>query len=362
MKKISFSHCEAIGRGNLASRSINRRLLRCPRNDSRRVELQLVFGTREVLVAIGLIVALLNLSSVNSVFADGTGQIYNGQVKGESVEKINNVDHKTERYIGRPDGRTVTEQLNLISVQLNPEDKVDAFPDPALGLGSAILVTRATPITIKDGNQSKVVRTWTSTVSDLLTEQKIELGNDDKIDPSKDTTLVSNMTITITRVAVTQISETEPISFSSTTVNDATMEKGQTKLLVVGKNGVRTKTYQVRRENGVEVSRVLLSNKVTTDPIAQKTAVGTKVVVFGTGTATWYSRPGHTAGAASNTLPAGTKVHVVNVSNGKTVDVTIDDHGIQGSAVIDLDKEAFQQIGTLGQGVASVRLEKYYGN
>jgi rare lipoprotein A len=62
--------------------------------------------------------------------------------------------------------------------------------------------------------------------------------------------------------------------------------------------------------------------------------------------------------AASNTLPYGTMVHVVNTSNGKSVDVKVVDHGIQGSAIIDLADEAFQKIAPLGQGVVQVRLEK----
>jgi len=301
------------------------------------------------------------LLGTQSAWADAANDDF-GRVQGVAVQAVAGVDHAVEYYAGSPEARTTSDQLKALSVSVAPEDKVTVFPDPSLGLGSALTVKRATVVTVVDGATPHTYRTWTGTVSDLFAEQHIDLGKDDSIDINKTDPIVNNMKITITRVAITTVDETEPISFSSTSVNDNTMDKGTTRLIQAGKDGVRTKTYQVRRENGVEVSRTLIDNQVTTPPVTEQKAIGTKVVVYGTGTATWYNRPGDSFGAASNTLPYGTKVHVVNVANGKSVDVTIDDHGIQGSAIIDLDQPAFAQIGSLGTGVLSVRLEKYYGN
>ena len=317
------------------------------------------YGVREAVFGFSLVVVMMNIAAVSPALADT--KVYTGEVRGLAVERIDSVDHAVERVVGRPDGRTTADQLKLADVVVAPEDRVQAFPDPSLGLGSAIVITRATVVHIIDGKKSSTVRTWTTTVNDVLGEQHVELGKDDTVDVDKISALVDNMTITITRVEVTEVQETESVAYSKESVNDATMEKGQTKVIQSGKNGVRTKTYRVRRENGEEVERKLIKNEVTTAPVTEKTAIGTKVVVYATGKATWYGLK-HGMGAASNTLPYGTKIHVVNTANGKTVDVTINDHGIQGDAIIDLDAEAFQLIGTLGQGIATVRLEKYYGN
>ncbi len=73
------------------------------------------------------------------------------------------------------------------------------------------------------------------------------------------------------------ITKTSDIPFSKTTVNDATLEKGKTELRTVGIKGTNTKTYEVTYEDGEEISRKLLTEKVTTKPIAQVTAKGTKV-------------------------------------------------------------------------------------
>jgi rare lipoprotein A len=62
--------------------------------------------------------------------------------------------------------------------------------------------------------------------------------------------------------------------------------------------------------------------------------------------------------AAHRSLPFGTKVKVKNLSNGKTVKVTINDRGpfVQGRS-IDLSKKAAKRIGMLQQGVAQVQLK-----
>jgi rare lipoprotein A len=62
--------------------------------------------------------------------------------------------------------------------------------------------------------------------------------------------------------------------------------------------------------------------------------------------------------AAHRTLPFGTKVKVINLSNGKTVKVIINDRGpfVQGR-IIDLSKKAAQRLGMLQQGIAQVKLK-----
>jgi rare lipoprotein A len=86
------------------------------------------------------------------------------------------------------------------------------------------------------------------------------------------------------------------------------------------------------------------------------------------GLATWYKVPGNSrtkqrAGkdeltAANNNLPFGTKVRVTHLGNGKNVVVRITDRGVsRRNTVIDLCKEAAEQLDMLREGSARVRLE-----
>ncbi|SHM47105.1 septal ring lytic transglycosylase RlpA family protein [Chitinophaga sp. CF418] len=62
--------------------------------------------------------------------------------------------------------------------------------------------------------------------------------------------------------------------------------------------------------------------------------------------------------AAHRTLPFGTKVKVLNISNGKSVTVRINDRGpFSQGRVIDLSKKAAKRIGMLTTGVAVVEIK-----
>lgn len=76
------------------------------------------------------------------------------------------------------------------------------------------------------------------------------------------------------------------------------------------------------------------------------------------GLATWYSH-GTGLTAASRQFPKGTKLKVVAVNSGKSVEVVINDYGPQAHTGIDLDlnKEAFATIAPLGAGKVAI---KYY--
>jgi len=90
-----------------------------------------------------------------------------------------------------------------------------------------------------------------------------------------------------------------------------------------------------------------------------------------TGKASWYGHPYHgrlaangevydmeKLTAAHRTLPFNTWVHVVNLSNQKTVDVRITDRGpFVDGRIIDLSHAAARHIELIGPGVSDVRLE-----
>ena len=90
-----------------------------------------------------------------------------------------------------------------------------------------------------------------------------------------------------------------------------------------------------------------------------------------TGLASWYGARHHgkrTANgeifnqehltAAHPTLPWGTKVKVINLDNGKSVDVRINDRGpFKQGRIIDVSRAAARALGMVRQGIATVRIE-----
>lgn len=65
----------------------------------------------------------------------------------------------------------------------------------------------------------------------------------------------------------------------------------------------------------------------------------------------------HKMTAAHKTLPFGTKVKVVNLANGRSVKVTINDRGpFVAGRIIDVSKKAAQKLGMTKTGVANVEI------
>jgi hypothetical protein len=84
----------------------------------------------------------------------------------------------------------------------------------------------------------------------------------------------SSHTPTVTKQIVT---ETQPVPFEKSTVDDSSLDKGKTVVRTAGVDGVRTRTYEVTLTDGVETDRRLISDTVTTQPVTQVSAVGTRV-------------------------------------------------------------------------------------
>jgi peptidoglycan lytic transglycosylase len=107
------------------------------------------------------------------------------------------------------------------------------------------------------------------------------------------------------------------------------------------------------------------------DQVAVTTDAQGDAVVEQKGEASWYGRwhhgkktasgtrfDAHAATAAHPTLPLGTKAHITNLENGKSVDVTITDRGPYARGRdIDLSQAAAQALGITKDGAAPVKID-----
>ena len=78
------------------------------------------------------------------------------------------------------------------------------------------------------------------------------------------------------KVETNTISTTEPVAYTSSTVDDASLAQGTTQVRTAGVNGVRTLTYEVTLTDSKETARKEISNVVTTQPVNEVIAHGTK--------------------------------------------------------------------------------------
>lgn len=69
----------------------------------------------------------------------------------------------------------------------------------------------------------------------------------------------------------------EAVPFQTATTEDGGLEKGKSYIATSGVAGERTLRYAVTTLNGVEISRELISDEVTREPVTEVTAIGTYV-------------------------------------------------------------------------------------
>lgn len=177
--------------------------------------------------------------------------------------------HPVESFTVPGTVKSINEAFALNGIEYHPEDQIRTFPNVQLGIGSEITVQRALPVIVVDGKLRTIFRTWQSTVAQLLNENLIELGQDDKISPTLDTLLNPNMTITITRVARTTVIETETIPFQTKIEKDYTQFVGAQTIVSPGQNGELQKNYLLIREDGELKSKTLISQVISHAPQTQ---------------------------------------------------------------------------------------------
>ncbi|MCZ7542773.1 MAG: G5 domain-containing protein [Anaerolineae bacterium] len=104
-------------------------------------------------------------------------------------------------------------------------------------------------------------------VKDVLEQAEIELGSDDRVNPSENTTISEGLVITVTRVTVDTPCEETVIPFDREVLPNEAMEPGEEHLAQTGRNGRLQVCYRVETVNGEEVDRVAVSRVVVEEPV-----------------------------------------------------------------------------------------------
>ena len=255
---------------------------------------------------------------------------------------------------------TVSELLAEKNIPLGEKDYVFPAPDAKIFPGSRVIIRRALPVSIEVDGGKKNLDTLGTTVRDAVNEADITLSHADKIAPALDSLLKSGIDIKITRINFEEIAIEEDIAFQTVEKEDNTVLWRKKETKQKGEKGVREKTYKITYTNGKETNRQLLGSKITKAPVSQIEVVGTKIIVWKTqtGAATWYEN-GDGMTAASLDFAYGKYLRVTNRASGRSVIVQVNDSGPYGKGrVIDLNKKAFQKIADLGAGVVNVKVEE----
>lgn len=172
---------------------------------------------------------------------------------------------------------TVAEAVKDAGIALSAEDKVNYDLTCSIDDIDGI-ITVSKPITLKVNlaGTEKIIKSYSTDAESALAENGIDIEDSDHILGAESGKVSDGDELTVVISSTKTVEEQEQISFDTTYVEDNTMYEGDTAVVTEGQNGVITRTYTVNLEDGVEVSRKLVS-EVKTDPVNRVIAKGTKV-------------------------------------------------------------------------------------
>ncbi len=168
-------------------------------------------------------------------------------------------------------------------IELLEADKVVLTPyDGFLESGStnAYRVKRAKVAHVSFYGKQTDIRTQAKTVGELLKEQNIDSDSEKNwISVSLDTKVTDGMEFSILPQGIQSITVEEEIAFSEKVIYDYDIDYGKREIQKYGQNGQKTVTYEVDMRDGIELSRTVLSEVVTKEPVAQEVKVGMKQIL-----------------------------------------------------------------------------------
>lgn len=163
--------------------------------------------------------------------------------------------------------------------------------------GMALEVKSPKKVIINDAGEVTEAVVGAKTVAEVLEIQGRPLSEVDVVNPAPQEPVTENMEIQVTRVEIVPITEEREIPFATTVTEDPEMDAGTQEVTQAGVVGQERVTFEIRKENGAEVSRTEKGTEVVTAPVEKQVTKGTKRKPV---TATREANTGAEAPAVSN--------------------------------------------------------------
>lgn len=161
-------------------------------------------------------------------------------------------------------------------IEINQHDQLNQSADAPIKDDMELSVNKAFEVELTVGKEKSTVWTTATTVSDLLENQDVTLNELDKVNLDLAEEVQKGTAVNVVRVEKITDVEVESLAHETVTKKDSTMKKGAEKVVTKGANGSVSKQYEITKENGKIVSKELISEKVTEQPVNEVVAVGTK--------------------------------------------------------------------------------------
>jgi uncharacterized protein YabE (DUF348 family)/3D (Asp-Asp-Asp) domain-containing protein len=174
------------------------------------------------------------------------------------------------------DGRPVTFKsarpnlelaLQDVGVRLGPADLVDPPIHAPVVAGMSVNVKHAKAITLLLGTEEHTIYTQRVQLKEALADIGMTLSSEDRIEPGPDTLVAEGMRAKLVRVGGREFIERETVTKKTEFKADANLT-GNSYRVVQGHDGVRTRSYRVVIEDGMEREKKLIKETFEREPVA----------------------------------------------------------------------------------------------
>lgn len=170
---------------------------------------------------------------------------------------------------------TLGETLEKNGITIGKKDKVSMNLDTPVEDGQSIKITKAVNVKLKADGQEKEILTAENNIGDMLSTEGITMNELDKITPALDTKIQDGLQVDIVRVTEKVVDEVHPVDYATDYTKSNEIEEGVEKVLQEGKKGERLVSTKIVYEDGKEVSKQVIKDEVTKEPVKQLVAQGT---------------------------------------------------------------------------------------
>ena len=236
-----------------------------------RMNRQLVFGAAGILVLAGVFGALSRFSTRARALEEATS----GEGSGET--------HFVTFYVGgrkltvKTSAVTVAEALEKAEIRLGESDKVEPALSEPITEDFNVNVYRAHPVMVIDGSVKKFVMTAAYDAKSAAADAGLTVYDGDEIALVRNENFleIGDTTVyKITRNGGRTVTVEVDVPYATKKVRDSAVAEGKEVVKEAGEVGRKEQVYQVNFVNGVEVERVLVSEKIVKEPVDRVVAVG----------------------------------------------------------------------------------------
>lgn len=181
--------------------------------------------------------------------------------------------------------KTVEDALKEAGIKVSEYDELSLDRKANLKTVKSIDIIRAKAVNLAVNGEAKTVYTTRSTVNEVLSDEGIELDDTNYLVVPGETLITEGLNIAIIPRNYEEVVEVAAIPFETVKKANYNMESGITRTSREGVDGEKSLTYRVLKHNGEIVSKELVGEEVTKEPV-------NKVIEYGTIAAVRTSRGG----------------------------------------------------------------------